>query len=103
MPTGTANGTTINGSVVTAMPASREVAPGAGRPPEETGEPGREPRPYGSLEPGSRAPWTVTATVTGGLVAARVYPLLGNRRNSYCPGVDGIVTVQVVVVTPSPT
>jgi hypothetical protein len=42
------------------------------------------------------------ATLTGGLVAARVKPWLGKRRNSYCPGAVG-VTVHVRVVTPAPT
>ena len=42
-------------------------------------------------------------TVTVGLVAARVYPLFGNSRNSYVPGVDGMFTVHVRVVTPAPT
>jgi hypothetical protein len=42
-------------------------------------------------------------TVTVGLVAARVNPLFGNSRNSYVPGVVGICTVHVRVVTPPPT
>ena len=42
-------------------------------------------------------------TVTAGLVATLVYPLSRNRRNSYVPGVDGMLTVQVRVVTPPPT
>ena len=43
------------------------------------------------------------ATVTGGLVAAKVKPLFKKSRNSYCAGVVGMVTVQVRVVTPAPT
>jgi hypothetical protein len=42
-------------------------------------------------------------TVTAGLVAARVEPLLRKRRNSYVPAVDGAATVHVRVVTPLPT
>lgn len=42
-------------------------------------------------------------TVTVGLVAALVYPLLRNSRNSYVPGVSGIAMVHVFVVTPAPT
>jgi hypothetical protein len=42
-------------------------------------------------------------TVTAGLVAARVNPLLRNSLNSYVPAVEGIVTVHVRVVTPVPT
>jgi hypothetical protein len=41
-------------------------------------------------------------TVTVGLVAARVYPLLRKRRNSYVPAVAGAATVHVRVVTPLP-
>jgi hypothetical protein len=42
-------------------------------------------------------------TVTAGLVARRVKPPFGKKRNSYCPGVVGTVTVHVRVVTPVPT
>ena len=41
------------------------------------------------------------STVTGGLVARRALPT--NKRNSYVPGVSGIVTVHVRFVTPAPT
>jgi hypothetical protein len=43
------------------------------------------------------------STVTGGLVASRVYPLFRNKRNSYVPAVAGNATVHVLVVTPAPT
>ena len=39
----------------------------------------------------------------GELVAVRVNPLTGKNRNSYAPGVCGVVTVHVRVVTPVPT
>ena len=42
------------------------------------------------------------ATVTVGLVAARVKPLFGNSRNSYVPGALGIATVHAFVVAPAP-
>ena len=44
-----------------------------------------------------------SGTVTGGLVASRVKLSFGKKRNSYCPGVVGTVTVHVRVVTPAPT
>src|SRR5512134_2171070 len=53
--------------------------------------------------PGGGGGGGAAATVTVGLVAARTYPLFRNRRNSYVPGVVGIVTVHVRVVTPAPT
>jgi hypothetical protein len=65
------------GPPVAALVGAREVATGTG------------------LTPGS--------TVTVGLVATRVYPLLRNKRNSYVPGVAGIGTVQVLVVMLAPT
>ena len=43
------------------------------------------------------------STVTGGLVAASVKTLFRSSRNSYWPGVDGIVTVHVRLRTPVPT
>src|SRR5262245_673689 len=54
-----------------------------------------------ALSPG--AGLRLESTVTVGLVATRVKPLLGNRRNSYVPGAVGIATVHVRVVTPVPT
>ena len=65
------------------------------------------PLPAGS-DPGDSdviagAGFTAASTVTTGLVAARVYELFGKSRNSYCPGVEGIVTVHVRLVTPVPT
>src|SRR5262245_45305556 len=51
--------------------------------------------PGGGLRAGS--------TVTVGLVATRVRPLLRNRRNSYVPGAVGIVTAHVRVSTLAPT
>jgi hypothetical protein len=46
---------------------------------------------------------TDASTVTGGLVAASVSSSPINRRNSYVPGVSGIVTVHARSVTPAPT
>jgi hypothetical protein len=43
------------------------------------------------------------STVTTGLVAVLVNPPLGKYRNSYVPGVVGMVTVHARVVTPLPT
>src|SRR5262245_57922394 len=42
-------------------------------------------------------------TVMGGLVAARVKPLLRNRRNSYVPGVEGAARGHGRVAVPAPT
>jgi hypothetical protein len=43
------------------------------------------------------------STATTGLFAASVYVLLGKSRNSYWPDADGVVTVQLRLVTPVPT